>query len=77
MLNPKTDGQLIKIPTAHIVGKKDDLFAESMGLYGLCDKAISSLYDHGQGHDIPRDMKKTIAMARFIKSTIDRALLLQ
>jgi len=77
LLSPELDGQVIKIPTAHIMGKKDNLLPDSLALHGLCDKSTSALYHHGQGHEIPRDTKTTTAMAAIIKSTIDRALLLQ
>jgi hypothetical protein len=77
LLSPQDDGQVIKIPTAHIVGKKDSLYPDCMALHGLCEKSNSLLYDHGQGHEIPRDPNRRNAMAAVIKSTMDRAVLLQ
>ena len=76
-MSPELDGSVIKIPTAHIVGKKDNLLPAGLALHQLCDKSTSALYQHAQGHEIPRDTRTTIAMAAIIKSTIDKALLLQ
>ncbi|PYH90745.1 hypothetical protein BO71DRAFT_486851 [Aspergillus ellipticus CBS 707.79] len=54
----------IDIPTVHIFGKKDAVYLDGMGLYGLCDPEKTVLYEHGMGHTIPFGEEETEAMIR-------------
>jgi len=71
---PKPDEFPIRIPTAHIVGKLDSLYPESMKLYGLCEPANAAFYDHGSKHMVPFDQKNTTAMVKTIEDTIAKAM---
>jgi predicted esterase len=64
----------INIPTAHIVGKLDSLYPESMKLYGLCEPSKAAFYDHGSKHMVPFDMKNTEEMTRVIEETVAKAI---
>ncbi|KAB8231931.1 serine hydrolase FSH [Aspergillus alliaceus] len=64
---------LVKIPTAHIVGKQDRLYDAGVHLYGLCEPSKAEFYDHGSRHMIPFDAKNTEAMVASIEKTIERA----
>ncbi|KAK5807309.1 hypothetical protein VI817_001567 [Penicillium citrinum] len=71
---PKPDEFPIRIPTAHIVGKLDPLYPESMKLYALCEPANAAFYDHGSKHMVPFDQKNTTAMVKTIEDTIAKAM---
>lgn len=73
-LAPQPDTYAITIPTAHIVGKKDPLYPESMKLYTLCEPSKAALYDHGSKHMVPFDMKSNEEMVRVIEDTVARAM---
>ncbi|KAL4917718.1 serine hydrolase FSH [Aspergillus aurantiobrunneus] len=64
----------VKIPTAHIVGSQDSLYAQGLKLYGLCEPVKAELYDHGSKHMIPFDAKNNDAMVGVIERVIERAL---
>ncbi|KAL8643786.1 MAG: hypothetical protein Q9226_008123 [Calogaya cf. arnoldii] len=53
VLNCASDGQPIKIPTAHIWGAKDELRTESEALSDLTDEKLKALYVHTGGHEVP------------------------
>lgn len=53
MLDPKIDGQLIRIPTVHIWGAKDELNKESRVLKALCDHRTASTFIHEGDHEVP------------------------
>lgn len=71
---PKPDAFAITIPTAHIVGKLDPLYPESMKLFGLCEPAKAVFYDHESKHMVPFDMKNTEEMTRVVEETVARAI---
>lgn len=71
---PKQDQFPIKVPSAHIVGKLDPLYPESMKLYGLCEPASAAFYDHGSKHMVPFDLKNTEGMVKAIEETIAKAM---
>ncbi|KAJ5820607.1 Serine hydrolase FSH [Penicillium riverlandense] len=72
-ITPQPDTYTIPIPTAHIVGKLDPLYPQSMKLHGLCEPSKAALYDHGSKHMVPFDAKNTDEMARAIEETVARA----
>lgn len=50
-LMPSVDGEIIRIPTAHIWGHGEQ--DEAPGLAGICDAASKQVYIHEGGHEIP------------------------
>lgn len=64
---------LVDIPTAHIVGKQDGLYAHGMQLYGFCEPAKAVVYDHGGGHSIPFDGVRTEKMVGVVEEVVRRA----
>lgn len=48
------EGDMITIPTCHVVGAADPFLDAAMALYNLCDPDSADLFDHGGGHVIPR-----------------------
>lgn len=58
----------ITIPTAHVFSKKDPRYPASLQLAYLCDETRRTMFDHGGGHDIPRNSHVTQALTRFMES---------
>ncbi|KAJ5203744.1 uncharacterized protein N7498_004623 [Penicillium cinerascens] len=73
-ISPQPDTYSIAIPTAHIVGKTDPLYPESMKLYGLCEPSKAAFYDHGSKHMVPFDKENTEQMTRVIEQTVAKAI---
>ncbi|EMR61339.1 hypothetical protein MGN70_001241 [Eutypa lata] len=48
-------GELITIPTFHVVGASDPYLIGSMALFSICDSDSAEMFDHGKGHMVPRD----------------------
>ncbi|KAK8120139.1 hypothetical protein PG999_004259 [Apiospora kogelbergensis] len=46
---------MIDIPTFHVIGCNDPYLNGSMSLYTTCDEDLAEMFDHGQGHTVPRD----------------------
>lgn len=65
-------GQCIKIPTLHIVGANDPGMRAGLALFNLCTNESATLYDHGQGHEIPRAPAITKRMAQLIREMVAR-----
>ena len=65
-------GEVIRIPTVHIIGFKDQMYESSVGLSRLCDGQCREVFDHGGGHEVPRAAKATTRMAQVIKTVIER-----
>lgn len=53
--HPTVDKLRINIPTAHIYGRLDPYYRQSMELAKLCDQQWASAFEHPQGHLVPRD----------------------
>ena len=76
-LSAGVDGEVIRIPVANIVGRKDSNYESGLELSRLCDSATREVLDHGGGHEIPRGAETMQEMVRSITMVIDRALLMQ
>ena len=77
VLKASSVGQLITIPTAHIIGSKDPFYQASLGLIEICSSGSRVVFDHRGGHDVPRDTQTTKDMVHAIKEVIDMAQLTQ
>lgn len=64
----------LNIPTLSIVGKKDFVYESSIALYKLCDPRKSQLVTHENGHDVPRDSKNVVVMARAVRKLLTEAM---
>ncbi|MCJ1329254.1 hypothetical protein MMC10_005933 [Thelotrema lepadinum] len=73
-LDPKSAGEPIRIPTAHIWGKEDRKFIGS-GMTKLCQTDGRRVFIHGRGHEIPngRDPWSLNATLEAISKTIEAA----
>jgi predicted esterase len=70
-------GQVIDVPTAHIVGSKDPYLQASLRLIEICNRESRVVYEHRGDHEVPRDIKTTKEMVCAIKDVIDKAHLKQ
>jgi len=76
-LDASLNGVLIDIPTAHIVGAKDEALKYRIELQRMCSRERSKLFDHGGGHDVPRSpLHVTSAMAEVVEE-VNRVILPQ
>ena len=74
-LSAAVDGQVIRIPTAIILGSKDPDVGKSLNLSKLCCVAGREVVDHGGGHEVPTGSQQiTLKMVAAIQKVIDRAL---
>lgn len=48
-------GEIISVPTCHVIGVSDPYINCALALHGVCDSDKAMLFDHGWGHTIPRD----------------------
>ena len=66
-LDPKVDKEVIRVPTAHIVGSKDDALQASLAMMELCVTEGRGLFDHRAGHEVP------VSPSRITEDTARRA----
>ena len=63
-------GEIINTPTAHVLGEKDPGRRGGLALFNLCTKGAASLYEHKQGHEIPKVPAVTKKMAELIREMV-------
>lgn len=88
--DPATDGELnichqygptthdkdgIRIPTAHIMGRADPYYAQSKALAALCNPRSLKVFEHSEGHFIPRTAKVTKEIRRIIEDAMNLSCL--
>ena len=66
-------GQLITIPTCHIMAHNDAVADDAVALYHICEEDLASIVDHGRGHAIPKDTKSCKLIVQAIRDLINRA----
>ena len=65
-------GQIITMPTCHIIGYNDSMIDGAIALYHLCDEASATIVDHGRGHLVPRDPLSSKLIIQGIRDLIAR-----
>ncbi len=65
-------GQMIEIPTLHVIGYNDPMRDAALVLYHLCDQQSAGIVDHGKGHLVPRDPRSCEFMIKGIRDLIAR-----
>jgi hypothetical protein len=65
-------GELITIPTFHVVGASDPYLPGCMALYNVCDGDVAELFDHGKGHMIPRDAVTVKELSNVVRGFLER-----
>lgn len=66
ILHPSLVQQRVRVPTIHVVGKKDQelMLEQSSLMYQLCDPALSKWLEHSGGHDVPRQLNEAKAAVK-------------
>ena len=72
-LDAKPDTPGIRVPTAHVLGEKDDALAASLALVEQCDPRSLKLYIHAGGHDVPRDVQAVRRMISVVQEVLHLA----
>lgn len=67
------DGEVIDIPTCHIVGCDDPYIDGAMALYSMCGQDSAELFDHGSGHFVPREPQTLSELSAVIKAMVEKA----
>ena len=63
-------GQVITIPTCHIIGWNDSVVDVAVALYHLCNEDSATVVDHGKGHMVPHDETSSRIMIKGIRDLI-------
>ncbi|KAJ2993262.1 hypothetical protein NUW58_g1894 [Xylaria curta] len=75
-VNPVVEGEMIKIPTAHVWSNENDVNAKAaQSLVALCDSKARETFVHSLGHNVPgskSDSESLAATLRIIERTIER-----
>ena len=62
--------EMIVTPTVHILRAKDPGRRGGVALFNLCTNGTASLYEHGQGHEIPKAPAIIKKMAEQIREMV-------
>ena len=73
---PEVDPVHIGIPTAHIVGKHDEVSDSSHQLIQLCDEKYAGVYEHTGGHEVWRTADDLQMIKNLILKTVARSELM-
>ena len=65
-------GQIITMPTCHIMAYNDPMIDGVVALHHLCDQASATIVDHGRGHLVPRDPRSSKLIIKGIRDLIVR-----
>lgn len=63
----------IDVPTVHIYGSKDPRYAAGVHLSGICEPAKRRVFDHGGGHEIPRNEAVSTKIAELVQWVLAQA----
>ncbi|KAK6826094.1 hypothetical protein PG995_014331 [Apiospora arundinis] len=63
--------EVVDVPTFHVIGSGDPFVEASMTLYRVCAEDTAELFDHGQGHMMPREMKTLKELSDALDQFVD------
>lgn len=72
LLSDETEA-VINIPTCHVMGALDPMIHGAMALYNLCDPDRAEIFDHGQGHIVPREKRIVKELGQVVRTMIASA----
>lgn len=64
----------IDVPTVHIYGSKDPRYAAGVHLSGVCEPSKRRVFDHGSGHEIPRNEAVSTSIAELVQWVLAQAV---
>lgn len=74
--HPEVDQIRIELPTAHIVGKTDQVSDSSHQLVQLCDEKYAGVYEHDGGHEVWRTAGDLQMIKNLILKTVAQSELI-
>ena len=80
LIDPKVTGPLLKLPTANIWARNDEVWpGSSEMLCELCEEMSKTVYVHDEGHCIPGPRAKDAVQGcvRAIRRVVEQAEILQ
>jgi len=69
--HPTTHSQRLRVPTVHVIGRKDDYAEHGKNLYGMCDPRYATVVTHDGGHQLPRDVNTVAKVADSIIRAVE------
>ncbi|KAE8361502.1 serine hydrolase-domain-containing protein [Aspergillus caelatus] len=64
------EDRFINVPTVHVLGSLDPSYYTSLALYNVCCPEKASLFDHGGGHGVPRDVRTIRELGKVVRAMI-------
>lgn len=61
MFHPSVDAERIRIPTAHVYGRKDPWCRHSADMALLCDQSLAAVFVHDGAYDVPRHLAEELS----------------
>lgn len=71
--HPLLNSSRIKIPSAHIYGRRDPYISQSKELVNFCSPDLRMTFDHGGGHEIPRSTHVAEKIVAMIERMVEHA----
>jgi hypothetical protein len=69
-MEPDVDTVRISIPTAHVMGKRDAAYGQSLRLLGLCQKSLASVWEDSFGHEVPKRPEQSRKIVELIEEVV-------
>ncbi|KAI4130749.1 MAG: hypothetical protein LQ338_001585 [Usnochroma carphineum] len=70
---PDSYGAMVDLPTAHIIGRSDNLREAGKQLLALCNQRKAKVYDHNGAHGVPRGRAAMEELTAAMDWVVDRA----
>ncbi|OGM50079.1 hypothetical protein ABOM_001248 [Aspergillus bombycis] len=65
------EDRCINVPTLHVLGSLDPWVYGSLALYNVCCREKASLFDHGGGHSVPRDVRTIRELGQVVREILE------
>lgn len=69
------DGEILRVPTVHIIGSLDPLIDLALALYNLCDAESATIFDHGRGHQVVWEKRVVEDLCNVLKASFQEVAL--
>ncbi|WPH04275.1 Hypothetical protein R9X50_00716400 [Acrodontium crateriforme] len=62
--------EMINIPTLHVMGATDPMIPGGLTLYNMCNMDNAEMFDHGNGHLVPREKEVLRELGQVVRNLI-------
>lgn len=76
LLHPDVTSIRVKVPTVHIIGKKDDVLSGAKNMMELCDARQRLVYIHEGGHEVPRGKTDLLRIKDLIEKAVHNSTMM-